>query len=82
MFYVVNNSFCDVGETHTHTLSLSLSDTHKHTHPNTLSLTHTHPDAPEMAVPTSALPPVDVRLTPSTSPAAADTRMDTTKLKP
>ena len=35
-----------------------------------------------MAVPTSAFPPVEVRLTPNTNPAAADTKIDTTKLNP
>ena len=35
-----------------------------------------------MAVPTSAFPPVEVRLTPNTNPAAADTNIDTTKLNP
>ena len=33
-------------------------------------------------MPTSAFPPVEVRLTPNTNPAAADTKIDTTKLKP
>ena len=33
-------------------------------------------------MPTRAFPPVDVRLTPKTRPAAADTKMETTRLKP
>lgn len=37
---------------------------------------------PEIAVPTSAFPPVEVKLTPKTKPAAADTIIDTTILNP